>query len=105
MIRPLVLICFFFSGFSGLLYEVLWLRMLILIFGSTTLAISTVLTSFMGGLALGSYLFGRLMDRWKRPLLFYGLLEGVIGFYALLIPWLFTLLIPALPNHLANLSS
>ena len=94
MIRPLVLICFFFSGFSGLLYEVLWLRMLILIFGSTTLAISTVLTSFMGGLALGSYLFGRLMDRWKRPLLVYGLLEGVIGLYALLIPWLFTLLIP-----------
>jgi spermidine synthase len=94
MIRPLVLICFFFSGFSGLLYEVLWLRMLILIFGSTTLAISTVLTSFMGGLALGSYLFGRIMDRQKRPLFYYGLLEGVIGLYALIIPWLFTLLIP-----------
>ena len=56
MIRPVVLLCFFLSGFSGLLYEVLWLRMLILIFGSTTLAVSTVLTSFMGGLALGSYL-------------------------------------------------
>jgi spermidine synthase len=95
MIRPIILLCFFFSGFSGLLYEVLWLRMLILIFGSTTLAVSTVLTSFMGGLALGSYLFGRMMDRRKRPLFYYGLLEGVIGLFALIIPWLFTLLIPA----------
>lgn len=95
MTQPIVLLCFFLSGFSGLLYEVLWLRMLILIFGSTTLAVSTVLTSFMGGLALGSFLFGRIMDRQKRPLLFYGLLEGVIGLYALMVPWLFTLLIPA----------
>jgi len=95
MIRPIVLLCFFLSGFSGLLYEVLWLRMLILIFGSTTLAVSTVLTSFMGGLALGSYLFGRIMDSRKRPLFFYGFLEGVIGLYALMIPWLFSLLIPA----------
>jgi spermidine synthase len=68
--------------------------MLILIFGSTTLAVSTVLTSFMGGLALGSFLFGRLMDTRKRPLLYYGLLEGIIGFYALIIPWIFSLLIP-----------
>ncbi len=95
MIRPIVLLCFFLSGFSGLLYEVLWLRMLILIFGSTTLAVSTVLTSFMGGLALGSYFFGRIMDRKKRPLLYYGLLEGVIGLYALMVPWLFSLLVPA----------
>ena len=95
MIRPIVLLCFFLSGFSGLLYEVIWLRMLILIFGSTTLAVSTVLTSFMGGLALGSYLFGRIMDRQKRPLMVYGLLEGIIGLYALMVPWLFSLLIPA----------
>ncbi len=95
MIRPAILLCFFLSGFSSLLYEVLWLRMLILIFGSTTLAVSTVLTSFMGGLALGSYLFGRMMDRKKRPLLYYGILEGLIGLYALMIPWLFSFLIPA----------
>ena len=94
MLKPFVLLCFFFSGFSGLLYEVLWLRLLILIFGSTTLAISTVLTSFMGGLALGSYFFGRMMDRQKRPLLYYGILEGVIGLYALIIPWIFSGLIP-----------
>jgi len=95
MVRPIVLLCFFLSGFSGLLYEVLWLRMLILIFGSTTIAVSTVLTSFMGGLALGSYLFGRIMDSRKRPLFLYGLLEGAIGLYAMMIPWLFSMLIPA----------
>ena len=95
MVRPIVLLCFFLSGFSGLLYEVLWLRMLILILGSTTLAVSTVLTSFMGGLALGSFLFSRIMDSRKRPLFFYSLLEGVVGLYALMIPWLFSLLIPA----------
>jgi spermidine synthase len=49
----------------------------------------------MGGLALGSYLFGRIMDSRKRPLFFYGLLEGVVGLYALMIPWLFSMLIPA----------
>jgi len=95
MLRPVVLVCFFLSGFSGLLYEVLWLRMLILIFGSTTLAVSTVLTSFMGGLALGSFLFGRFMERKKDPLFYYGLLEGIVGLYALSIPWLFSALVPA----------
>ena len=45
-----------------MIYEVLWMRMLILIFGSITFAVSTVLTAFMGGLALGSYLSGRGID-------------------------------------------
>lgn len=90
----LILTCFFFSGASGLLYEVIWLRMLVLVFGSTTLAVSTVLTAFMAGLGLGSLWFGRLVDRWPRPLLAYGLLEIGIGLYGALIPWLFPLLVP-----------
>ena len=59
----LVFLCFFFSGASGLLFEVLWTRELGLVFGSTTLAISTVLSVYMGGLALGSLLGGRLCAR------------------------------------------
>jgi len=51
-----IAICFFLSGFAGLAYQILWVRILALIFGATTLAISTVLTAFMGGLALGSFL-------------------------------------------------
>ncbi|MBM4079054.1 MAG: hypothetical protein FJ278_05085, partial [Planctomycetes bacterium] len=73
---------------------VIWTRMLILIFGSTTFAISTVLTAFMAGLALGSFTFGRLIDRRGKPFMTYGLLELGIGAYALLAPTLFDSLVP-----------
>src|SRR5436190_15857952 len=85
----IVAICFVLSGMTGLIYEVLWARMLGLVFGATTLAISTVLASFMGGLALGSALAGRFAARLKRPLRAYGLIEIAIAVYALLVPWLF----------------
>ncbi len=58
----LIGLCFIVSGATGLIYEVLWARMLGLVFGATTLAVSTVLAAFMGGLALGSALAGRLGD-------------------------------------------
>ena len=72
-----IYLCYFFSGALGLIYQVLWLRKLLLVFGSTVHAVSTVLTVFFGGLALGSWLFGRLIDR-RRPdagLRWYALLE------------------------------
>lgn len=83
--------CFILSGATGLIYEVLWARMLGLVFGGTTLAVSTVLAAFMGGLALGSALAGRGAARLKRPLRFYGLVEIGIAIYALLIPLIFRL--------------
>lgn len=94
LIPTVIFFCFLLSGLSSLIYEVLWVRMLILIFGSTTFAISTVLTAFMGGLALGSYLFGRYIDRSRYPVPMYGILEAGIGVYALLVPTLFSGLIP-----------
>lgn len=84
-----LIVVFFLSGVSGLAYEVLWLRQLNLIFGVTTIAVSTVLAAFMGGLALGSYYFGIIADRTRRPLLLYAVLEIGIGIYALLIVYLF----------------
>src|SRR5262245_14625719 len=87
----LVGLCFVFSGATGLIYEVLWARMLGLVFGATTLAVSTVLASFMGGLALGSALAARFASRLKRPFRAYGLIEIAIASYALLVPWLFRL--------------
>lgn len=87
--RSLLLLLFFLSGLCGLIYEVIWTRMLTVVFGATVFAISTVLTAFMGGLALGSFVFGRLVDRWGHPLRMYGMLEIGIGVYALLIPVLF----------------
>src|SRR5574341_1977653 len=83
--------CFFFSGAAGLIYEVVWTRMLTQIFGNTTYAIATVLSAFMAGLALGSYSFGRIADRGKNDFLLYGILEAGVGFYGFLVPWLFAL--------------
>src|SRR4051794_26615413 len=84
--RVIVLACFFLSGASGLMLEMLWTRMLTLVFGSTTLAVSTVLTAFMGGLGLGSFLAARFADRLKNPLRAYAVAEAAIGVYALLVP-------------------
>lgn len=90
-IQVRILVCFLLSGATGLIYEVLWMRMLGLIFGHTVFAITTVLTAFMAGLGLGSYLFGKIADRSRNSLLLYGLLEGGIGLYALAIPFLLAL--------------
>ncbi len=86
---PAILVLFILSGFCGLVYQVAWLRMLTLTFGSTVYAVSTLLTAFMGGLALGSAGIGRLTPRIRRPLLVYGLLELAIGLYGLSTPWMF----------------
>jgi spermidine synthase len=87
-----VLLCFFASGTSGLVYQVVWVRELVLVFGATTFAVSTVLTAFMGGLALGSFYFGRRSERLARPLRLYGLLEIGIGIYGLAVPLIFAAL-------------
>lgn len=86
----LIGVCFIFSGATGLIYEVLWARMLGLVFGATTLAVSTVLAAFMGGLALGSALAGRLARRIRKPLSTYGWMEIGVAIYALLVPLLFS---------------
>ena len=81
-----VLIFFFISGATGLVYEVVWTRLLTRVMGNTHYSIATVLTIFMAGLALGSYLGGRWIDRRKNPLFFYAVLEAAIGLYCLLVP-------------------
>src|SRR5438034_10753387 len=85
----LIAVCFLLSGGTGLIYEVLWARMLGRGFGATTLAISAVLAAFMGGLALGSALAARLAARISRPVRAYALIEIAIGLYALGVPMLF----------------
>lgn len=88
-LRTLVLTGFFVSGVAGLIYQSLWIRMLTLVMGGTTAALTTVLIAFMGGLALGSALFGRYADRTSTPIRAYALIEGVIGVYALFLPLLY----------------
>jgi len=84
-----VLTLFLLSGACGLIYEVLWCRQLGLIYGNTVQSLSAVLTAFMGGLALGSFVAGRLCYRIKRPLMVYGVLELLIGVYCALLPLIF----------------
>ncbi len=94
---PAVFVLFFASGAAGLVYQVVWLRELTLIFGATAYASSAVLSTFMGGLALGSYWAGRRAGRWRNPpLLTYGKLELGIAAYAAAIPWLLDRAIPLL---------
>lgn len=88
-VESLVLGWFFLSGAAALIYQVIWARQLELVFGSTPHAIATILSVFMGGLALGSLCFGRLGDKTNRPLLYYCFLELGTGAYALFTPWIF----------------
>ena len=90
-----IFVLFLLSGATGLVYEVVWLRLLVLIFGSTQFATSAILACFMAGLALGAWLGGRWSGCWRqRPLVAYGLIEIGIGLYALAVPALFDLLGP-----------
>ena len=84
--------CLFVSGATGLVYQVVWLRMLGLVFGHTVYAITAVLAAFMGGLGLGSYLFGRRAAGFTSPIRTYGFLEIGIGAYCALTPLLFWLI-------------
>jgi len=83
---PALATLFFCSGLSALVYQVLWLRLLGLVFGVTVYAASTVLASFMAGLALGSFAAGRLADRLRRPLLWFAAAECLIALSALATP-------------------
>jgi predicted membrane-bound spermidine synthase len=74
---------FAISGFSGLIYESIWSHYLKLFLGHAAYAQSLVLMIFMGGLAIGSWLVARLSQHWRSPLLWYALVEGVIGVLAL----------------------
>ena len=112
-IAIIVLLCFFLSGFLGLIYEIIWIRKLGLIFGNTVFAMSTVLAAFFGGLALGSWFLGRLSSNAGAPahseqqftedklLKIYAFLEVGIGVFALLFPsilhlfgWFYNLFYP-----------
>jgi spermidine synthase len=95
-VNPITLLgaVFFLSGAAGLVYQVVWARLLVLVFGSTTIAVTTVLAVFMGGLALGGALGGRFVDRIRRPLVAYAAIEAGVAAYAVAIPWLLTAVVP-----------
>src|SRR2546430_6584510 len=93
MRRPaIVYLIFVLSGAAGLIYEVVWARQLVLVFGNTTQAVSAILTGFFGGMAIGSAFGGRLAGRVRRPLRLYGAIELGLVVIVLITPITFRLL-------------
>ena len=82
----MLLLLFFLSGASALVYQVLWMRLLALVFGVTVHAASTVLAAFMAGLAVGSAFAGRLADRLHRPIRAFAIAEALVAVSALATP-------------------
>lgn len=82
---------FFVSGFCSILYELVWLRLSMAQFGVTTALVSIVLSTFMAGLGLGSWLSGRLLHSFKlsrsSALRTYALTELLIGVSAVVVPY------------------
>ncbi|MDQ2068810.1 fused MFS/spermidine synthase [Natronospira bacteriovora] len=74
---------FFTSGALALIYQMAWVRALTLEFGSTTLAVATVVAVFLAGLGIGAKLAGDRADHWRRPLGVYALLELGVAFWGL----------------------
>lgn len=74
---------FALSGFSGLIYESIWTHYLKLFLGHAAHAQTLVLALFMGGMAGGAWLAGRMLPRLRNPLLGYVVVELVIGLFGL----------------------
>ncbi len=83
---PLFLL-FLLSGFSGLVFEVLWVRIAALALGATVYAVSMVVATFMVGLALGGWLASRQADGRRLGVRAYALIELGIAGSALLATW------------------
>ena len=82
---------FFFSGFAALVYQVLFSKVLSYTFGSNSSAVYTVLATYMGGMAIGAWLGGKIVLLGKPPLKVYAIIETVIALYCLLSPSVFRL--------------
>jgi spermidine synthase len=79
---PALLLLFFGSGCAALIYEIVWLQLLQLVIGLTSISLGVLLGTFMGGMCLGSLLLPRLISARRHPLRVYALLEvgiGIIG--------------------------
>ena len=84
--------CFCLSGAAALLYQTAWTRQFAIVFGTSELAVATVLAAYMGGLALGALLAERFLPRITRPVLTYALLElGIAAGSILVVPAMLSL--------------
>jgi spermidine synthase len=93
------------SGAAGLIYQVVWTRDLVLVFGNTTQAIVTTVTAFLAGLGIGSLLGAAIGARLRRALVVYGVLEIAVGCLALLMPFAFGIIATVFRNAYLSLPS
>ncbi len=82
---PLLLLLFFGSGCSALIYEIVWFQLLQLVIGSSAISLGVLLGTFMGGMCLGSLALPRRISPRRHPLRVYALLEFGIGVIGILI--------------------
>src|SRR6516162_11278681 len=92
--RGIFFVFFFVSGFSSLVYQVVWLRLAFASFGIITPVLSVVISVFMLGLGVGSVVAGRGVETWSgrfrvSPVRLYAIAEFGIGIGAFIVPWLF----------------
>lgn len=83
MATLLLSLVFFLSGFSALVYQVVWQRVLTIYYGVGAVSITLIVTVFMAGLGLGAVIGGRFADRVRHRLVLYAVLEGLIGLFGL----------------------
>ena len=75
----LLLAAFALSGFSAIALEVLWTRMLTLVFIGSTFAYTTMLCAILTGIAAGSMIAAQVADRTSRPAFWYGVIQSLVG--------------------------
>lgn len=85
-LKTIIYLFFVLSGMTGLIFQINWFKYLSLFLGNTTYAQVIVLSTFLGGLAIGNHLFGKKSEQIKKHLSVYGLIEFLIGLYCLLFP-------------------
>lgn len=97
----LVCLVFFLSGFSALVYQVVFSKLLSYTFGSNSSAVYSILATYMGGMAIGAWLGGRIVLLKKPPLAIYALIELAIAVYCVLSPLIFAL-VQLLYTHIGS---
>ena len=90
-----VQIFLFVSGFSALLLEVVYVKLLRYWVGNTAYSVAAVLCAYMAGLTAGSFAAGKWLVGWPRLLAVYGCMELIVGLYSAGLPWTMEKLKPA----------
>ncbi|WP_299291683.1 spermidine synthase [Nitrosopumilus sp.] len=94
MKRNIIILLLGLSGVTALFYEIIWIRPLSLVFGTTVYAVSTIIASFILGLAIGSWLAGKYSHKISNPLKFFAFVQIGIGTYGVLLLPVFSSLPP-----------